>query len=170
MCILSMKQKGGMVVKDVPAEFAEDSGNLPEIAGGVLTTARIWIWDGIAEGYFHPSGDPEAKKSYRGLDDLLVGIDELADHQDRPRREKLRHIPGVCKKTYQPAYLPDDRPGYTVSIRIYFRQHCSMQGELCLQGSQRVCFRSGLELLVLLQQVVEQIMGKEEIRKQLHNT
>ena len=157
-------------MEHVPAEFAADSGNLPEIAGGVLATARIWTSDGIAEGYFHPSGDPEAKKPYCGLDGLLLGLEELAETQGRPRREKLRCIPGVRRKPYRPAYWPDDRPGYTVSVRICFRQHCSMQGELCLQGGQKVRFRSALELLFLLRQVAEQLEEKEEIGKKIPNT
>ena len=157
-------------MKYVPAEFAADSGNLPEIAGGVLATARIWISDGIAEGYFHPSGDLEAKRPYCGLDGLLLGLEELAERQGRPRRERLRCIPEIRRKPYQPAYWPDERPGCTVSIRVYFRQHCSMQGELCLQGGQRACFRSALELLVMLRQVAEQLMEKEEMRRKLQNT
>ncbi len=157
-------------MEHVPAEFAADSGDLPEIAGGVLATARIWTSDGIAEGYFHPSGDPGAKKPYCGLDGLLLGLEELAETQGRPRREKLRCIPGVPRKPYRSAYCTADGSVFTVSVRICFGQHCSMQGELCLQGGQKVRFRSALELLFLLRQVAEQLEEKEEIGKKIPNT
>lgn len=47
------------------------------------------------------------------------------------------------------------RPGLlsTVSVRIYTRQHATMQGTLRVEGNREVSFRSGLELLYLLREI-----------------
>ena len=47
------------------------------------------------------------------------------------------------------------RPGLlaTVSVRVYTRQHATMQGTLRVEGNREVSFRSGLELLYLLREI-----------------
>lgn len=139
----------------LPAEFAAEFRVRPERNAGMVATVRLWMEDGIAAGYCYPAGKPDERRPYRGLDGLLLRLEELMDRNGFPHRpEKLHSIPGAHKKRYRPADCPMLRIGRTVSIHIYYRQYCSMQGELCLQDGQKVWFRSALELLVLLQQVV----------------
>lgn len=49
------------------------------------------------------------------------------------------------------------KPGLlaTVSVRIYTRQHATMQGALRVEGNREACFRSGLELLYLLREITK---------------
>lgn len=132
------------------------------VAGSFQAPVRIWSAGESAEGYFHLSEAPEEPFPYRGLDGLLLALDELMDRQNRLRRpERLRSIAGVHRESPRLTYRPSVQAGFTVSLRIFFRQHYSMQGELCLQSGQKVCFRSALELLHLLRQVVEQMDGEE---------
>ncbi|HIV20344.1 MAG TPA: hypothetical protein IAC82_13680 [Candidatus Merdivicinus intestinigallinarum] len=100
---------------------------------------------------------------FQGLDDLVMSLEEELERRD-PRLEAFRRLRSRRseKRERLAAYTPYPRPQHTVTIRVYYRQHFSMQGELCLGGGKRVCFRSALELMFLLRQAAEDYWAKEE--------
>lgn len=121
---------------------------------------RFSLSEGAAEGYFQIAGCSDALAPFRGLDDLVLRLEAELERRE-PRKDALRSLPGYARGEEPDAYMPVVRLRHAVSIRVYYRQHFSMQGELCIQGGRRVFFRSALELLRLLRQLTEQIAGKE---------
>jgi hypothetical protein len=92
--------------------------------------------------------------SFHGLTQLLIGINDSLNQENFPQAfTQLRKFqnprsqtPVICERLTAPSGLIA-----TFSIRILFRQHSSWQGTISwLEGKQEECFRSVLELIVLL--------------------
>ncbi len=135
------------------------SARWPDYAFTMLICFSSWQ-DQIACGelwsYF--SKDP---RSFRGLDQLLFAIENAVDEAGRPaawqqpRQVFERQNPVVAQAPgpyYEPQALAGKRGAYyTASVRVYYRQHASIQGELTLsEPPRKIRFRSALELLHLL--------------------
>lgn len=132
----------------------------PDYAFTMLICFSSWQ-DQIAQGelwsYF--SKDP---RPFRGLDQLLFAIEQAVDEAGRPAAwQEPRQVferQGLSSSQalgpyYEPYALAGKRGAYyTASVRVYYRQHASMQGELTLsEPPRKIRFRSALELLHLLQ-------------------
>lgn len=65
--------------------------------------------------------------------------------QARPHSDRRTQIQNLL--SFRPGLLS------TVSIRVYTRQHATMQGTLRVEGNRELSFRSGLELLYLLREI-----------------
>lgn len=124
-------------------------------------------------------------RPFRGLDQLLFVMDQLMDEADDPMKfyetRKLPTQPGKRRKrgpiSEQEVELPPrikKRPHYgpmelkairgqlaTIPIRVYFRRNASMQGKIRL-GKNYVCFRSALELLHLLSEMLDALETVKE--------
>lgn len=102
-----------------------------------------------------------------GLDQLLLIMDDVMDSVNYPQSSvDHRHL-----KNSSPYFLDlsawtpqkdlnsegDGKYNATktgVEIRVYYRQHASMQGEIRIKG-RKVYFRSGMELMRLLHQYLQ---------------
>ena len=152
------------VAKDVErfCIFEDDlprSGGLwPEYAATMILCFDRWVNDmavGSLWTFFQSAPIP-----FRGLDNLLFIMDAMMDQAEQPiswmaRRhikEQRRLHSGRRAQIQKPLSF---RPGLlaTVSVRIYIRQHATMQGALRVEGNREICFRSGLELLYLLREI-----------------
>lgn len=97
---------------------------------------------------------------FHGLDNLLFIMDAMMDEAEQPmpwmarRHIKEQARPHSDRRTQIQNSL-SFRPGLlaTVSVRVYTRQHATMQGTLRVEGNREVSFRSGLELLYLLREI-----------------
>lgn len=113
---------------------------------------------GVAQGevtsfYFQKS------RLFQGLDQLVFAIDEFLDeageHKPEYQYRKLDSEGGKARFG-EPASgwnSPSPQTGgklCSACLRIYFRQHASLQGELRVSGHPAVHFRSALELMYLL--------------------
>ncbi len=158
-------------------DIPRDGGKWPEYASTMLLCFDGW-GGGTATGklctfYFR---EPHA---FCGLDDLLLAMDAVMDEAGQPSAWcELRHLPDKrnqrCPELHaSPAPsvrepLPADALNRThgklctVAVRVYTRQHASMQGEARFPGlsPEPVYFRSALELLHLLRELPEQTGGK----------
>lgn len=112
---------------------------------------------------------------FHGLDNLLFIMDAMKDQAEQPmswmarRHIKEQARPHSDRRT-QIQNLLSFRPGLlsTVSIRIYTRQHATIQGTLRVESNREVAFRSGLELLYLLREITNhpfalRAMGSERV-------
>lgn len=132
----------------------------PEYAATMILCFDRWE-DDIAIGslwtFFQSTPIP-----FHGLDNLLFIMDAMMDQAEQPmpwmtrRHIKEQARPHSDRRTQIQNPL-SFRPGLlsTVSVRIYTRQHATMQGALRVEGNQEVCFRSGLELLYLLREITK---------------
>lgn len=135
------------------------SARWPDYAFTMLICFSSWQ-DQIAQGelwsYF--SKDP---RPFRGLDQLLFAMENAIDEAGRPAAwQEPRQVfekqspsqPQASGPYYEPQALAGKRGAYyTASVRVYYRQHASIQGELTLsEPPRKIRFRSALELLHLL--------------------
>lgn len=97
---------------------------------------------------------------FHGLDNLLFIMDAMMDQAEQPMPWMARrHIKEQARphsgRRPQLQNTLSFRPGLlaTASVRIYTRQHATMQGTLRVEGNREVSFRSGLELLYLLREI-----------------
>lgn len=104
---------------------------------------------------------------FHGLDQLLLIMDDMMaagryQHGD-PLGGGMRFqdLRGEPIQGAQSQASPRERGPFpaTLMIRVYFRRHASMQGELRMPG-QTAPFRSGIELLRLLHQFLQEKQGK----------
>lgn len=138
----------------------------------------IVCFSGIEDGI--PTGELwsfyfEHSYPFRGLDGLLFAMECVMDEARKPpvwcERRSLHKKPkdsnAVKRQAFVPQqqlqipfYRPDELAGRqgqlcTVAVRIIWRQNASMQGELRVPEHDSVRFRSALELLHLLREVLE---------------
>ena len=115
------------------------------------------VSDRIPTGRYHMASDPEPKP-FHGFAPLLIGINEMLDRENFPQAfEELRkfHIPSELSKPFLPRANQNSGTLATLSLRILFRQNASWQGSVTwLEGNQEIFFRSVLELLVLMDNVL----------------
>ena len=114
---------------------------------------------------------PLAKKSYtfQNLVQLLLLMDTLMDTANFPQQ-------GVAPRAFQAAqgtFIPQETTQKPAShlavfeINVMFRQNASWQGSLLWQeGGQEVCFRSVLELILLMDNALSYNGTTEVIRVQ----
>lgn len=155
-----------------PDDIPRDGGIWPEYASTMVICFH-GIDHGTAYGelwsfYYQ---DP---RPFKGLDHLLFTMEDLMNEAGYPKawcetrnwgasnkREKCdseKQTP-LSNKQRIPAYGPKALAHVqgnlcTFFVRVYFRQNASMQG-MIRSGKETVCFRSGLELMKLMQQVLE---------------
>lgn len=136
------------------------SARWPDYAFTMLICFSNWQ-DQVAQGelwsYF--SKDP---RPFRGLDQLLFAMEDAIEEAGRPaawqepRQLSQRQPAAQAAKApgpyYEPQALAGKRGAYcTAAVRVYYRQHASIQGELILhEPPRKIRFRSALELLHLL--------------------
>lgn len=148
-------------------EIPHNGRTWPEYASTMLLCFDGWNGDTVmgrlCTFYFH---EPRA---FCGLDNLLLAMDAVMDEAGQPSVWcELRHLPDKRNRRdpepqASPALsirepLPADALSRmhgklcTVAVRVYTRQHASMQGEARFPdlSPEPVYFRSALELLHLL--------------------
>ena len=148
-------------------EIPHDGRAWPEYASTMLLCFDDWNGGTVAGRlctfYFH---EP---RTFCGLDNLLLAIDAVMDEAGQPSVWcELRHLPDKRNRrgTELPASpalsilkpLPADALNrthgklFTAVVRVYTRQHASMQGKVQFPdlSPEPVYFRSALELLHLL--------------------
>lgn len=97
----------------------------------------------------------ESAWDFHSLDQLLIGLDAVTQPADTVRRCFSHPSPrDGAKQTWgeSPANVRS-HPGKMANfqLRMVARQHSSVQGDLIwIEGKQKMAFRSGLELLLLL--------------------
>ena len=168
-----------MIVSILEDEIPRDGGKWPEYASTMLLCFDGWEGS-VATGrlFTFYSGEPHA---FCDLGDLLLAMDAVMDNAGQPDAWcELRHLTSKGKRKRPEEHctplapskkkpLPADALNgvrgklCTVSVRVYTRQHASMQGEVRFHGHspQQVYFRSALELLHLLRERLEQTGRKE---------
>ncbi|MGI5930862.1 hypothetical protein [Pseudoflavonifractor sp.] len=149
-------------------DLPRSGGRWPEYAATMILCFDQWENDmaiGSLWTFFRSAPIP-----FRGLDNLLFIMDAMMDETEQPMPwMERRHIKEQArphlnrrkndstKTVTQIQNSLSFRPGLlsTVSVRIYTRQHATMQGALRVEGNRTVCFRSGLELLYLLREITK---------------
>ncbi len=171
-----MKSQSLCIMDD---EIPRDGGRWPEYTSTMLVCFSGWE-GGVACGalwafYF------KNPRLFRGLDQLLFAMESVMDEAKHPQAWYERPNLSLCGKRQRyskekpdsaasmarmtPYHPPDGLAQTrgrlcTVAVRVYCRQHASMQGKArLLNGGNVVCFRSALELLHLLQEMLEQTDG-----------
>lgn len=139
-------------------DLPRSGGRWPEYAATMILCFDRWEDDmsiGSLWTFFQSTPIP-----FHGLDNLLFIMDAMMDQAKQPmpwmarRHIKEQARPNSDRRT-QIQNLLSFRPGLlsTVSIRVYTRQHATMQGTLRVEGNRELSFRSGLELLYLLREI-----------------
>ena len=107
----------------------------------------------VPTGRFHIASSPETKP-FESLSHLLLQINESLDREKYPQSYmELRrfHDPQTNEVTGSTAVTHQMGKVATFAIRILFRQNASWQGSVVwVDGKQEECFRSVLELIVLI--------------------
>lgn len=148
--------------KGLGMKQAFESKPQPGISHSETVLVSFRVEGGTAKGAFR-FAEETFWVPFCGLDDLMMNLEEELE-QKEPRWEAFRSLGGRCSRHREKlaSYSPQSRPKYTAIIRIYYRQHLSMQGELEVSAGKRVCFRSALELMFLLRELTEDYWAKEE--------
>ena len=111
----------------------------------------------VPTGRFHIASSAELK-TFHSLSQLLIKINDELDLEKFPQAyAELRRFQDPRKMEEKPQELPKIQAGAaaTFAIRILFRQNVSWQGSITwVEGGQEVCFRSVLELIVLMNDVL----------------
>ena len=145
-------------------DLPRDGGHWPEYAATMFLCFDRWEND-VAFGslwtFFRAEPVP-----FQGLDQLLFIMDAVMDAAEQPGPWMSRRHVGEQKEPHPasresvppkgPLRPPlSFRPGRlaTVAVRVYARQHATMQGTLRAADCKPVCFRSGLELMYLLREI-----------------
>lgn len=134
------------------------SARWPDYAFTMLICFSSWQ-DQVAQGELWTFFSKEPRP-FRGLDQLLFAMEEAIDEAGHPapwrepRQVSPRPSPPARPRAlyYEPQAMASKRGAYyTASVRVYYRQNASIQGELTLCNPPRkIRFRSALELLHLL--------------------
>lgn len=105
----------------------------------------------IVKGYFRFT-DETKWISFCGLDGFVLLLEEILN-QKQARIEPLR---GQSSGPHQIELVESypNSPKIVVVIHLLYRQNFSMQGELCFSNNKAVCFRSALELMFLLREIL----------------
>lgn len=139
-------------------DLPRSGGRWPEYAATMILCFDRWENDmaiGSLWTFFQSTPIP-----FHGLDNVLFIMDAMMDQAEQPmpwmaRRHIKEQVRPQPDRRTQIQNLLSFRPGLlsTVSVRIYTRQHATMQGTLRVEGNREVSFRSGLELLYLLREI-----------------
>ncbi len=119
--------------------------------------------DGIFRGrFFTPEQEVQI---FDSLSQFLVMMDEMLERNQNPRSD-TRHRSFSAFLLPYPASAPAGgiRKGRlaTFELQILFRQHASWQGVLLWrEQQQKQCFRSVLELILLMDSALRDPEGKE---------
>ena len=152
-------------------DLPRSGGRWPEYAAPMILCFDRWDSDmaiGSLWTFFQSTPIP-----FHGLDNLLFIMDAMMDQAEQPMpwmarrhiKEQTRPHSGRMPPLQNPLSF---KPGVlaTVSVRIYTRQHATMQGALRVEGNQEVCFRSGLELLYLLREITKHPFALEPMESE----
>lgn len=144
-----------------------DGGRWPEYASTMILCFDR-LENDIPDGYlwtFYQS----APIAFHGLDNLVSIMDDVMDQAQQPmpwaahRHIKTQAVPHPDRKAIRSQQNSINiqkqlsfRSGKlaTISVRVYTRQHATMQGALHLEENQTICFRSALELMYLLRELL----------------
>lgn len=162
------------VVKDIEQfcifedDLPRSGGRWPEYAATMILCFDQWEND-MAVGrlwtFFRSTSIP-----FHGLDNLLFIMDAMMDQVEQPMpwmarrhvKESTNPYSGGEKVAPQRTVVQIRKPVSfspgqlaTIAVRVYTRQHATMQGTLRVEGNRTVCFRSGLELLYLLREITK---------------
>ena len=169
----------GTCISILEDDIPRDGGVWPEYALTALICFERWE-NGVICGQLR-SFCFQDSRSFRGLDGLLFSLEELMDDMGCPQPWQRRRsrsaslaeqVPTAEEDRedvhQKPFYSPEALGAYrgricTAAVRIYSRQHASMQGQIRLAG-QTICFRSALELMHLLYEELEQSMEGRDRR------
>lgn len=107
----------------------------------------------VPKGRFNIASSPETK-SFESLSHLLLQVNDSLDREKYPQSYmELRrfHNPLTDETLSDAAVTHQAGAVATFAIRILFRQNASWQGSVVwVDGKQEECFRSVLELIVLI--------------------
>ena len=122
--------------------------------------------DGIVSGILHNFYFKETV-AFKGLDQLVFAMDLIMDMVGFPQSAMNHGRLNIVKNADARQFTGNGVPYYkidelkpmrgrlfTVHIRVFYRQNCSMQGTLTYQG-QSLRFRSVLELMCLLYEMAK---------------
>lgn len=157
-------------------ELPRDGGMWPDYCDTMILCVDDFA-GGLARGRLYSYCCPEPKL-FRSLDQMLLAMEDILDEtglvQAWEARRSLRSgkascsqcrqqrasVPAVRVPTWEFQHLRPQRGWRTTFyLRVYARQHASMQGFLCLCGKAGTSmpFRSALELArLLLEALAEQ--------------
>lgn len=120
--------------------------------------------NGILSGRFHISANQEVQ-TFHGLCQLLIDINNNLDRENFPQSfSELRKFHMPSKQNEAVPFSANLKNGAvaTFSMRILFRQNSSWQGSLTwVEGNQEECFRSVLELIVLMENALRYATNAE---------
>jgi hypothetical protein len=107
----------------------------------------------VPTGRFHIASNQEVK-TFESLSQLLIKINDTLDMEKFPQAyAELRRFQDPQKIAEPVQDVPKYQSGAvaTFAVRILFRQNASWQGSVTwVEGRQEACFRSVLELIVLM--------------------
>lgn len=165
---------------DQPDGPAYVSQALPD--SGKQYMLLITGWDGQrASGMVH-NLFVQTPYAFDGLDDAVFAMDGMMDALDAPQADTALRTFGKGRAPAQPAAEPMRHPQYWLPqsfctgrpavavfyIQVRYRQHSTWQGKLLWKGHDKVCFRSVLELLRLLQSALARCPANQEARTHAH--
>ena len=107
----------------------------------------------VPTGRFQIASSQEVK-TFESLSQLLIKINDTLDLEKFPQAyAELRRFQDPQKMAEPTQDVPKYQSGTaaTFAVRILFRQNASWQGSVTwVEGRQEACFRSVLELIVLM--------------------
>ena len=111
--------------------------------------------DGILMGRFYNYGRPEEGQSFRGLMQLIVGMENILDSVNYPQSytEVRSFAAPLGQKTAGTVEFNKQKGELaTFVVKVLFRQHTSWQGSVVWQEAKcEQSFRSVLELIMLME-------------------
>lgn len=102
---------------------------------------------GNMNGYLQHPAQKNAKK-INSLSELILEINHLLDIEDSPNGSQIPLVYPECEISNEKAVF---------RIDVLFRDHCTWQGRLIWETKkQEATFRSGIELMQLLDEILEE--------------
>ena len=175
LCIKDNYLKPKYIAED---DIPRDGGLWPEYANTIMLCIDSFE-DGLAQGRIHTFFFND-NAHFFSLDQMLFALEDILDKAQVSQRDSILRKSTQKKETrkrvveetligspvskFTPYYTLDDlkaRKGKLASfyLRVYARQHASMQGVLVwAERKDAVTFRSEMELLVLLRTALMEMM------------
>lgn len=175
LCIKDNYLKPKYIAED---DIPRDGGLWPEYANTIMLCIDSFE-DGLAQGRIHTFFFND-NAHFFSLDQMLFALEDILDKAQVSQRDSILRkstqkkearkrvveetLIGSPVSKFTPYYTLDDlkaRKGKLASfyLRVYARQHASMQGVLVwAERKDAVTFRSEMELLVLLRTALIEMM------------
>lgn len=178
-CIKDNYLKPRYIAED---DIPRDGGLWPEYAHTIMLCVDSFE-DGLAQGRVHTFFFSDEAR-FSSLDQMLFAVEDVLDKAQVPQRDSILRKPVRAKKprkqvdedelstrpvsAFTPHYTLADlsvRKGKLASfyLRVYARQHASLQGVLVWVGHKDTfAFRSEMELLALLRAALTETQARDK--------